>query len=155
MSKKTKREYKLEASPFYNKNERLRANLRELKASNGEEVVLARKRYFKQDEYVKFIINNEFNITAYHNLPKMSNTIMTYIVYNCLEYNVPTFRFKVTHFATILNTKTSIIYKGLNALLTAKYFAKTGTKEVYWINHNMFYKGNFMIDKHITTKKKS
>ena len=76
-----KREYTVEKSPFYVKNMKLRANLKELKASNGEEVVLARKRYFKQDEYIKFIINKEFNITAYHSLPKMSNTILTYILY--------------------------------------------------------------------------
>lgn len=154
MSKRTKHEYKVELSPYYNKNERLRANLKELKASDGEEVVLARKRYFKQDEYVKFIINDEFNITAFHALPKMSNTIMMYILYNCLEYNVPTFRFKVEHFAMIVSTNHSVIYKGMKALMDAKYFSKTGTKEIYWINHNMFYKGNFMIDKHIKTKKK-
>ena len=153
MKKIIVKKYKLEQSPFYNKGIKLRANLTELKASDGEEVVLARKRYFKQDEYIKFIINKEFNITAFHNLPKMSNTILTYILYYCLEYNTPTFRFKATEFAIIIGVNTPVIYKGLNALVELKYMSKTRTKEVYWINHNMFYKGNFMIDKHLVTKK--
>ena len=151
--KKIIKKYKLEQSPFYNKGIKLRANLTELKASDGEEVVLARKRYFKQDEYIKFIINKEFNITAFHNLPKMSNTILTYILYYCLEYNTPTFRFKVSDFARIVDADTSVVFKGIKALIDLRYMSKTRTKETYWINHNMFYKGNFMIDKHLVTKK--
>jgi len=151
--KKIIKKYTLEDSPFYKKGNKLRANLTELKASDGEEVVLARKRYFKQDEYIKFIINKEFNITAYHQLPKMSNTILTYILYYCLEYNTPSFRFKVKDFSKIIDTDISVIFKGLKALIDLKYIAKTRSRETYWINHNMFYKGNFMIDKHLITKK--
>jgi len=147
------KKYNIEQSPFYNKAGALRAKLTELKASDGEEVVLARKRFFKQDEYIKFIINREFNITAFHQLPKMSNTILTYILYYCLEYNTPTFRFKVNEFALIIDTAPSVVFKGIKALVDLKYMSKTRTREVYWINHNMFYKGNFMIDKHLVTKK--
>jgi len=152
MAKTIKKEYTLEHSPFYNKGVKLRANLTELKASDGDEIVLARKRFFKQDEYVKFIINKEFNITAYHSLPKMSNTILTYIIYYCLDYNNPTFRFKVTDFAKIINADTSTVFKGMKALIDLKYMAKTKSREIYWINHNMFYKGNFMVDKHLISK---
>jgi len=151
MSKKRK-EYDLEQSPFYSLNTKLRATLTELKASTGEELVLARKRYFKQDEYVKFIIDNEFDIVTYHNLSTIAKTILQYIVYNCLEYNSPTFRFKVVDFAAIVGYDTSYIHKGVKELQDCKYIAKTSSKEVYWINHNKYYKGNFMIDKYVKTK---
>ena len=151
--KKIIKKYTLEQSPFYNKGIRIRAKLTELTASDGEDVVLARKRYFKQDEYIKFIINKEFNITAFHALPKMSNTILTYILYYCLEYNSPSFRFRAIDFATIIGADTSVIYRGIKALIDLKYIARTKSREIYWINHNLFYKGNFMIDKHLVTKK--
>lgn len=49
----TKKTYTLEKSPFYKEDWKMRTNLSELTASKtGEEVVLARKRYFKQDEYI-------------------------------------------------------------------------------------------------------
>lgn len=145
-------EYNIEQSPFYNKGVRLRASLKELHASDGEDVVLARKRYFKQDEYVKFIITNEFDITAYHALYGISKTILQYIVYNCLEYNTPTFRFKATNLASILEVDISAIFKGIRELINLEYIAKTKTREVYWINHNKFYKGNYIIDKFLKLK---
>ena len=150
---KHKREYTLEQSPFYKQGIKLRASLKELKASDGEEVVLARKRYFKQDEYIKFIINTELNITLYYNMSKMAKTILHYILYYCLEYNSPTFRFKATDIASILDTDSSVVFKGIKDLIDSKYIAKTKSKEVDCLNHNMFYKGNFMVDKHLVTKK--
>lgn len=151
MKKKVK-VYTIEHSPFYKRNDKLRAKLTELKASDGEEVVLARKRYFKQDEYTKFIVNQEFNISAYHKLPKMADTILMYILYHCIDYNTPSFTFKANDFSTIINSDISTIYKGIKALVDLKYIARTKTKETYWINHNLFYKGNFIIDKHLITK---
>jgi hypothetical protein len=153
MAKTTKKEYTVETSPFYDKSHKLRANLTELKASDGEEIVLARKRYFKKDEYVKFIINNEFDLKQFHSMPKIANTILQYILYHCLEYNTPTFRFKVTAFCNILEVNPSLVFNGLKILTDYKYIAKTESKEVYWINHNFFYKGNFMTDKYLVTKK--
>lgn len=147
-----KKEYSVERSPFYKPNEKLRATLSELKASDGEDVVLARKRYFKQDEYTKFIIHKEFDIKAFYNLSNMAKTILQYILYYCLEYNSPTFVFKASDFAKIINKDPSSIFKGLNVLINVKYIAKTKSKEVYWINHNAFYKGNFMTDKYLITK---
>lgn len=152
MSKK-KKEYRIEQSPFYNKHtNRIRANLKELNASNGEEVVLARKRYFKQDEYVKFIIDTEFDISAYYKLSNIAKTTLQYILYFCIEYNTPTFRLKAQDVATLLDTDSTYIHKGIKALIDFKYIARTQTREVYWINHNIIYKGNYMIDKFLKTK---
>lgn len=153
MAKKRK-EYTVEESPFYDKNQRLRANLKELQASDGEEVVLARKRLFKHDEYVKFIINKEFDLIQFHSMPKIATTILQYVLYHCIEYNAPTFRFKVSDFATILKVDESVVFKGVKTLINNNYIARTKTREVYWINHNMFYKGNFMVNKHLIIKKK-
>lgn len=147
-----KKEYNVEQSPFYSDKEELRATLSELNASNGEDVVLARKRYFKRDEYVKFIINPEFDILTFHKLPRMAVTVLHYILYHCLEYNSPTFRFKAKDFAQIVDKDISVIHKAVNSLINVSYMAKTKSKEVYWINHNAFYKGNFMIDKYLKTK---
>lgn len=150
---KKKREYKIEQSPFYDKySNKVRANLKELNASNGEEVVLARKRYYRQDEYIKFIIHNQFDILAFYKLPNIAKTVLHYILYFCVEYNSPTFRLKAKDLGDILETDTAYIHKGIRALCDFNYIAKTKTREVYWINHNVIYKGNFMIDKFLKTK---
>lgn len=148
-----KKEYSIEDSPFYSKySNKIRANLKELHAGNGQEVVLARKRYFKQDEYIKFIVNDEFDILAYYKLSNIAKTVLQYILYFCIEYNTPTFTVKAKDIANILETDATYIHKGIKALIAAKYIARTKTKEVYWINHNVIYKGNYMIDKFLKTK---
>lgn len=148
-----KKEYSIEESPFYSKHtNNLRVNLKELHASSGEEVVLARKRYYKQDEYVKFIINEQFDILAYYKLSNIAKTVLQYILYFSIEYNTPTFTIKAKDIADILETDVTYIHKGIKALIASKYIARTKTKEVYWINHNIIYKGNFMIDKFLKTK---
>lgn len=153
MKKKiVKTEYNIESSPFYNKNVKVRVSLEELKASGEEDIVLARKRYFKQDEYVKFIINEEFNITAYDKISSLAKTILHYIMYDCMEYNSPTFRLKASTIASILCKDESVVFKAIKELIDLKYIAKTRTKEVYWINHNKFYKGNYLTDKYLKQK---
>ena len=147
-----KKEYNVEQSPFYKRGMKLRANLKELEASNGEEVVLARKRYFKQDEYAKFIINDKFDIVAFDKTSNTAKTVLQYILYHCLEYNTPTFRLKAETLGRIIEKDTSVIYKGIKTLIDIKYISKTRTKETYWINHNYFYKGNFIVDKFLVTK---
>ncbi len=147
-----KKEYKLESSPFYNRNMKLRSGLSELQASSGESIVLAKKRYFRKDEYIKFIIAEEFDIQAFHNLPNMAKSILQYILYYCLEYNTPYFTFKAKEFALIIKTDVSFVHKGKNKLIDANIIAKTSTREVYWINHNLYYKGNFIVDKYLITK---
>ena len=144
--------YTLERSPFYVKGWKVKASLTELSSSSGEDLVLARKRFYKQDEYIKFIVGTEFDIMTYHKLPKTSTTVLQYILYYCIEYNDPVFRFKVEDFSSITSIGKSTVFRGLQGLIDAKYIAKTKTKEVYWINHNLFYKGNFMIDKHLILK---
>jgi hypothetical protein len=140
-------EYNIEQSPFYDKNVKLRASLEELRAGEGEDVVLARKRYFKQDEYVKFIIGTELDITKYDNLSSTAKTVLFYILYYCLEYNTPTFRLKMSDIGTIINKDESTLFKAIKELIDNKDISRTRTKEVYWINHNRYYKGNYIVDK--------
>lgn len=148
-----KREYNIERSPFYSTTGKIRATLKELEASSGEEVVLAHKKYYKQDEYIKFIINDELDIVTYDNISSLAKTLLHYILYNCLEYNSPTFRLKISKVATILKKKdNSNLYKAINELIAINYISKTETREVYWINHNKFYKGVYLVDKYLRQK---
>ena len=149
----SKKEYNIEQSPFHSNTGKIRATLKELEASNGEAVVLAHKKYYKQDEYIKFIINNELDILAYDNISSLAKTLLHYILYNCLEYNSPTFRLKMTKVASILKKKdNSNLFKARNELIEIGYMAKTETREVYWINHNRFYKGIYLTDKFVKQK---
>ena len=156
MTKKRKAkviEYNIEESPFYNTNVKLRATLEELKASeDGETVVLARKRYFKQDEYTKLIINDEFDILAYDELSSLAKTILCYVQCYCLDYNSPIFRLKGSEIGTILHRDISYIYKAIAELIANKDIARTTSREIYWINHDRYYKGNYIIDKFLKQK---
>jgi hypothetical protein len=148
-----KKEYNIEQSPFHTTKGKIRATLKELEASNGEEVVLAHKKYYKQDEYIKFIINDELDILAYDNISSLAKTLLHYILYNCLEYNTPVFRLKMASIAKILKrSDSSGLFKARNELIDIGYIAKTNTREVYWINHNKFYKGVYLVDKYIKQK---
>lgn len=147
-----KKEYDIYSSPFYTPNTKVRSNLTELSITEGDNVVLAKKRFFKKDEYTKLIINDEFDITAFHSLSKMATTILFYILMYCLDYNSPTFRFKVSQFAIIVNKSESVIFKGIAELIKVNYISKTTTKEFYWINHNLFYKGNFIVNTFLKLK---
>lgn len=150
--KKKKKEYNIEQSPFFNPNATIRINLQELSASDSEDVVLARKRYFKQDEYIKLIISDDLDIYTYFKLSDMAKTVLHYILCYCLEYNVATFRLKASDIAHILHIDTSNIFKGIKELIKVNYIARTSTKEMYWIDHNRFYKGNYIIDKYLKQK---
>jgi hypothetical protein len=45
------------------------------------------------------------------------------------------------------------VYIAVNELIENEYIARTTTKEVYWINHNIFYKGNYLITKELKIRK--
>lgn len=149
---KNKKEYNIEESPFYKKNNQTRASLEEIKKGEEIDLVVARKKYFRQDEYIKLIISNELDINEYDILLNISKTILYYILFNCLEYNTSIFRFKTKEFIAITNKHRSTIFEGINDLINHNYIARTTTKEVYWINHNKFYKGSFIVAKHLKEK---
>lgn len=149
------REYAIEDSPFYNTSVKTRSTLNELEKGDGDNIVLARKIHFKHDEYVKVITTNDIDILQYHKLPKIALTVLFYIITNCLEFNAVTFRLKVDSLRIILGMSTTKpIYTGIKSLLKANYIARTNTNEVYWINHNLFYKGAFVVDKYIKEETK-
>lgn len=148
-----KKEYNIEQSPFYSTTGKVKSSLKEIEPNERDGLVLAKKRYYKQDSYVKLITNVDFDILAFDKLSSLAKTVLYYILYNCLEYNSATFRLKVSEIAIILNKKdNSNLYKAINELINIKYIAKTNTREVYWINHNKFYKGLYVIDKILKQK---
>ncbi len=148
-------EYPIDESPF-TKNTEIKAkfNLQQLQNTDSD-IVLARKRSFKSDEYTKLIVNEDLNLSDIYNLSKLANTVLFYILYNCLEYNTPTFRLELENFMILIKFKSkNKIYDAINELIHIGYIARTSTKEVYWINHNFFYKGNFLITKRLRLKDK-
>jgi hypothetical protein len=142
-----KKEYTIEQSPFYNSLIKTRTSLKEIKQGDDLDLVIARKRYFKQDEYTKCITTSNYDIFEYHNLNPTSKTLLQYIINTCLEYNTCTFRFIVSDFKLLIKCNENTVFAAINELIKFKYVARTKTKEIYWINHNKYYKGNFLIDK--------
>ena len=149
--------YLIEDSPFNKPSVRTKVSLKELQ-STKDNIVLARKRHFRADEYTKVITNMEIDFSTYYKLSNLAKTVLYYIQCNCLEYNSPTFRFIVEEFLTMLklseNSKPNV-WKVINELIEANYIARTKTKEVYWINHNLYYKGAFIVNKSIKIKKQN
>lgn len=147
-------DYTIESSPFYNsKSINLRSNISQINTADKENIVLARKRFYKQDDYVKVIIDKQFDVIEYYKLSNMAKTMLMYIIRECLEFNNPTFRFVIKDFVEILNLASDKpVYKGRKELINVNYIAPTNTKEVYWINFNKFYKGVYVVDKFIKTR---
>ena len=87
-------------------------------------------------------------------MSKLADTLLQYIIQNCLEYNTPTFKLDVNDFMILIKFKTkNKVYVAVNELIDNGYIARTDTKELYWINHNIFYKGNFLITKELRLRK--
>lgn len=150
-----KRIYHLEDSPFY--EETLKSQLKEklstVEYDSKEDVYISKKILYKAEEYVKCILHKEINITEYYRLSKLASTILYYIISTKLEYNSPTFRLTVDEILKILNLKNhSKVFKALRELISNNYIARTSTKQLYWINHNKYYKGTYITIKEIIQK---
>lgn len=149
------KEYPINSSPF-TKDTRIKAkfDLQQLQNTDSD-IVLARKRTFRSDEYTKLIISHELDLMKFYKLSKLANTILIYILYDCLEYNTPTFKLDLEDFMIIMKFKTkNKVWVAINELIEVDFIARTSTKEVYWINHNLFYKGNFLITKKLKVRNK-
>lgn len=147
-------DYAIENSPFVERTRvRTRFNLQEIQNSSSD-IVLARKRAFQSDEYIKFILSNELNLAAYYRMSKLAMTLLQYIVQNCLEYNTPVFTLDIKDFMILIKFKTdNKVYEAIKELIDNEYIARTHTNKVYWINHNIYYKGNFLITRQIKIAK--
>lgn len=144
--------YLVENSPFNNVPFRVKISLKQIEDSD-KSIILARKRHFKADEYTKIITNIDLDLSEFYNISNLGKTLLWYIITSCLDYNTPTFRLIVEEFCILLKYKDkSKVWKAINELVSYEYIARTKTKEIYWINHNYFYKGNFYIDKHLKFK---
>lgn len=148
------KEYPIDISPFASRTKiRAKFNLQEIQNSESD-IVLARKRAFQSDEYVKYILSPELDLAAYYRMSKLADTLLQYIVHNCLDYNTPIFRLDIHDFMILIKFKTKTkVYNAINELIDNEYIARTTTKEIYWINHNIFYKGNFLITKELKIRK--
>ena len=99
-------EYVIENSPFVERTRvRAKFSLQEIQNSSSD-IVLARKRAFQSDEYIKFILNNEINLAAYYRISNLAKTLLQYIVQNCLEYNTPVFTLDIKDFMILIKFKT-------------------------------------------------
>ena len=154
MVKRRDKQYLLDTSPFFDKEELgFKTKLIPLEYNDKEDYYIARKVIVKSEEFVKQVIERKTNITEYYNLPNLSKTLMMYITQHCLEYNNLTFHFDADVFAKIIGiTSVPKIYTAINKLIEAKYIARTETKKLYWINHNKYYKGNYLVVKIIESK---
>jgi len=148
------KEYPIDNSPFVADTRiNTKFSLQELQTTDSD-IVLARKRSFKSDEYTKLIIPNSINVVKIYELSRLANTLLFYILYNCLEYNTPTFKLDIEDFMILIKFKTKPkVYLAINELIDANFIARTTTRELYWINHNLFYKGNFLITKKLRVEK--
>lgn len=147
--------YPIEVSPFASRTKvKAKFNLQEIQSSNSD-IVLARKRAFQSNEYTKLIISPELNLASYYRISNLAKTLLQFIVHDCLEYNTPTFRLKLEEFMILIKFKTkNKIYTAVHELVDVEYIAKTNTREIYWINHNFFYKGNYLITKQLKVRKR-
>jgi len=136
----------IELSPFYDDDSiNFKDKYETLRKHGNGDVYLSKKIVYKSDEYTKVIIPKVLNITKYQTLPDLSKTILHYITVALLEYNSPVFVMKTSELQQVLNVKSpKTIYKAINSLIEAEYIARSSTKEVYWINHNYYYKGNII-----------
>lgn len=140
----------IEQSPFYSKDDLKFKEKYEPFRDAGKGIYLSKKIVYKSEEYTKVIIPTKVNISVYKNLPDLAKTILHYIIVGLLEYNSPTFVMKVNELQVVLGLKTNkTIYNAINSLIDANYIARSSTKEVYWINHNYYYKGNIIKIKNV------
>ena len=132
----------IQESPFINVKGNLKVHLSEVEALKGD-LSIVKKKYYQSNDYVKCITSDKIDLSLYFNLSPTAKDLLYYII-TLLEYNSPTFTLKAKNARVILNKKdTSYIYKAIKELIKNNYIAKTSVKEVYWINHNRYFKGNY------------
>lgn len=151
MATRRKTLYKLDTSPFYNIAElNTKTRLKPLSYNEEEDYYITKRIIYKSEEFVKAIIPNKLNITEYFKLSSLAKNLLYYIVNSCLEYNSLTFTLDISVFGKLVGVNSdNRIYNAIKQLIEAKYIARTDTKKVYWINHNRYYKGNYLVIKTI------
>lgn len=154
MVRRNDRENILTNSPFFDLKEiNLRSKLVPISETEEDNYYISKRIVYKSEEFVKAIVERNTNITEYYKLSNLSKTILYYIINSQLEYNSLVFQLSVSVVARILQYKsTKKIYIAINELIEFKYIARTSTKELYWINHNKYYKGNYLVIKLIENR---
>lgn len=144
------KKYKVEQSPFLDNKGNLKIHLQEVK-NLEEDFVVVKRKYYQASDYSKIIIEPTLDLSSYIKLSNSTKDLLFYII-QILEYNIPTFKLKVSVVATLLKIKEPTVYKAIRELIDGRFIAKTDTKEIYWINHNKFFKGNFTFETYAQRK---
>lgn len=144
--------YNISKSPFIDVKGSLKVHHEEVKGLEGD-LVIVRRKYYQANDYVKHITSDSIDLSIYFNLTPLSKNLLHLIV-SLLEYNSPTFKLKASDAAVILKSESSSVHRAIRELIKAKYIAKTNTREVYWINHERYFKGNYTFELYAQNKKK-
>ena len=142
---KRKKRFNIKTSPFINIGGNLRVHKEAIQALEGD-LEIVKKKYYQVSDYTKVITSKEgIDLNTYRKLSGFAKDLLYYI-WHILEYNSPTFELKISTVTSLFNVKESYAYRGIRELINVEYIARTDIKEVYWINHNKFFKGNYTFD---------
>tara|TARA_R110000772_G_C13310328_1_gene440522 strand:- start:50034 stop:50480 length:447 start_codon:yes stop_codon:yes gene_type:complete len=139
-----KHKYPLDKSPFLQIEGKLKIYREDVQDLEGD-LQIVKKKYYQSNDYVKFIIKDTVAITDYVKLGDTAKNLLYYIVH-ILEYNSPIFKLRVKDVSLLIDANPRTVFKAIKELVDTKYIARTTTKEIYWINHNRFYKGNYTFE---------
>lgn len=145
-----KQKYSINKSPFLDLKGNLKVHHQEVKSLEGD-LVVVKKKYYQSGDYIKQIVGDKIDLSIYLNLSPVAKNLLFYIT-TIIEYNNPTFRLKVEDAVTIIKSDKSYIYKAIRELIKADYIARTKTLQVYWINHNRYFKGNYTFEIYAESK---
>ena len=137
---KRRKQLDIKTSPFISKMGAVRQVKQPIEQLGGDYEVV-KKKYYQTKEYTKIIIDQELDLETYVSLSNLAKGILFYI-FHILEYNSPTFELKIDTIVQLFKTSRRYGYKAIKELVEVKYIARSEIKQVYWINHNKFFKGN-------------
>lgn len=113
-------------------------------------IVLAAETNYDRTPFIKF-----YSVTFMENLSKAALTILVYICEIKLEYNSNKVEFDAKTFAKKYKYKSlAQVYNAVKELRTNQVLAKTKFNGIYYINSNLFFKGErrFAIWKELNKK---
>jgi hypothetical protein len=145
--------YNISKSPFIDIKGSLKVHHEDVKGLEGD-LAIVRRKYYQANDYVKHIVTDNIDLSIYFNLTPTAKNLL-HLIITLLEYNNPAFRLKAQDAGVVLNCDISTIHKSIRELIKAKYIAKTNTREVYWINHNRYFKGNYTFELYAQNKIKN
>lgn len=151
---KRKRVFDIKTSPFITTQGGVRIHKETVEPLKGD-LEVVKKKYYQVHDYTKIITHKDggIDLSTYRKLSGLAKDLLYYI-WHILEYNSPTFELKIVTIVTVFNVGRSYGYEAVAELIEAKYIARTDIRQVYWINHNRFFKGNHTFSLYAKPKNK-